>query len=502
LIGVLAAVFAMVVTSATAALAADLKTDADLSVSGENIAVNLGALPAGTNKSHSVELWVNGSGSDSWSVGGTSTATSDVFASAPPVPVSNGGVHVTSTVNWLVPPAQSAEQTYNVIVRYEKVNGSAPLNGGTVTITFTVAGTGGSTPPADTDNDGVPDSTDNCPGTANADQADADGDGSGDACDSNSYAPAVGTAASDASGDEGDTLTASGSFTDRDGSDTLAISGSGDGTVTDNGDGTWLWSLPTTDDGSGSVTVTASDGEHTVATDTFTWGADNVAPSLSTLALGGATGTACTSGNTVTLDFSFTDPGSGDSWTADIDWGDGTTHNPLSATTGAQPQATHSYAPGSYTITVTVADDDNGSDSETGSVIRRYDMTGILSPFNADGSSVWKYGSTAPVKVKVTDCDGNPVSGLSLQVGTRLVSAGVPGDTIGEATSTSGADSGTAMRYDATAGQYIYNFATKSLLDGNASYYMVVKNASVLGETNIGTEAVGQSFQKFGLKTK
>jgi predicted dienelactone hydrolase len=33
------------------------------------------------------------------------------------------------------------------------------------------------------DGDGVPDATDNCPGTANADQADADGDETGDACD-------------------------------------------------------------------------------------------------------------------------------------------------------------------------------------------------------------------------------------------------------------------------------------------------------------------------------
>ncbi|HYF26288.1 MAG TPA: PxKF domain-containing protein [Baekduia sp.] len=38
-------------------------------------------------------------------------------------------------------------------------------------------------PPADNDGDGVPDATDNCPTTANADQADSDTDGTGDACD-------------------------------------------------------------------------------------------------------------------------------------------------------------------------------------------------------------------------------------------------------------------------------------------------------------------------------
>jgi hypothetical protein len=41
----------------------------------------------------------------------------------------------------------------------------------------------GTTPPTDTDGDGVPDSTDNCPTVSNASQTDSDGDGMGDACD-------------------------------------------------------------------------------------------------------------------------------------------------------------------------------------------------------------------------------------------------------------------------------------------------------------------------------
>ncbi|HCE39728.1 MAG TPA: thrombospondin, partial [Alcanivorax sp.] len=39
----------------------------------------------------------------------------------------------------------------------------------------------------DTDGDGVPDDLDNCPNTANADQADADGDGIGDVCDDDGF---------------------------------------------------------------------------------------------------------------------------------------------------------------------------------------------------------------------------------------------------------------------------------------------------------------------------
>jgi DNA/RNA endonuclease G (NUC1)/methionine-rich copper-binding protein CopC len=45
------------------------------------------------------------------------------------------------------------------------------------------AGTNGVNPPLDTDNDGIPDATDNCPFVSNANQADLDNDGLGDACD-------------------------------------------------------------------------------------------------------------------------------------------------------------------------------------------------------------------------------------------------------------------------------------------------------------------------------
>jgi hypothetical protein len=48
---------------------------------------------------------------------------------------------------------------------------------------FTILGTGVNNPPVDTDGDGVPDATDNCPSVANPDQADSDEDGIGDACD-------------------------------------------------------------------------------------------------------------------------------------------------------------------------------------------------------------------------------------------------------------------------------------------------------------------------------
>ena len=133
----------------------------------------------------------------------------------------------------------------------------------------------------DTDGDGVADGSDNCPLDANTDQADADGDHLGNACDSNSYAPAVGLQAAPADGKEGqpDNPTTTGSFTDQDGAGTLDVSMvSDDGSLVDNGDGTFSWSIVTTDDAHGAVTVQADDGEHAVAQQSFTWTAANVAP--------------------------------------------------------------------------------------------------------------------------------------------------------------------------------------------------------------------------------
>lgn len=89
----------------------------------------------------------------------------------------------------------------------------------------------------------------------------------------------VGAGAANANGNEGDTLTTNGAFADQDANDTLTITkDSGAGTVTPGANSTWSWSLPTTDNGSGTVVVKADDGHGGTVTDTFDWSAANVAP--------------------------------------------------------------------------------------------------------------------------------------------------------------------------------------------------------------------------------
>jgi hypothetical protein len=112
--------------------------------------------------------------------------------------------------------------------------------------------------------------------------------------------PAVGTAAADATGSEGNTLTTHGSFTDVP-ADLITIT-SNDGLVTDNGDGTWSWSLSTTDDISGTVVVTATDDDDGTTTHSFDYVASDVPPAVG-VAAADANGVE---GGTLTTSGSFT----------------------------------------------------------------------------------------------------------------------------------------------------------------------------------------------------
>jgi hypothetical protein len=93
-----------------------------------------------------------------------------------------------------------------------------------------------------------------------------------------------------------------------------------------------------------------------------------------------------------------------------------------------------------------------------------FSWSGVLQPINADSTSIFKLGSTIPVKFQLTGtCAGNP--GLTAQIFLAQISNSVVGTEM-EATSTSAADSGNTFRYDAGADQYIYNLATKPLAVG------------------------------------
>ena len=232
------------------------------------------------------------------------------------------------------------------------------------------------------------------------------------------------------------------------------------GSVTDNGDGTWKWKYTPADDATGTVTVTASDDddEHSV-TDWFSWLASNVAPTIDSIVAGSAA--SCGAQSLITINFH--DPaGANDTYAASINWGDGT----IDAANGIHSgdQAAHTYAAaGPHTVTVTVSDEDGGtSPAATASAVVSFTIVGgkILQPVNDTRNgqvlpSVFKYGSTIPVKVEITNCNGAHPSSLDVRVLWSKTAGAVPASGDLEATSTNAPDAGNAMRFSDPT--YIFN---------------------------------------------
>ncbi len=99
---------------------------------------------------------------------------------------------------------------------------------------------------------------------------------------------------------------------------------------------------------------------------------------------------------------------------------------------------------------------------------------GLQQPINADGSSVFKAGTTIPVKVKLQAVDGSYPSTLAPTITIKLKSATTPGQTINEPVTTTTADASGVLRFDATSQQYVYQLGTKSLSDRDATYTITI----------------------------
>jgi hypothetical protein len=92
------------------------------------------------------------------------------------------------------------------------------------------------------------------------------------------------------------------------------------------------------------------------------------------------------------------------------------------------------------------------------------EWSGVLQPVNADGSSIFKLGSTVPVKFALTGASAG-ISNLSARLYLQRTGAGATGSVL-EAISTSNATTGNLFRYDSTSNQYVFNLATKTLSAG------------------------------------
>ncbi|EMI17619.1 metallophosphoesterase, partial [Rhodopirellula maiorica SM1] len=115
---------------------------------------------------------------------------------------------------------------------------------------------------------------------------------------------------------------------------------------------------------------------------------------------------------------SFTDPGftfnlTSETFTASVDWGDGTSAqsitpsstngSPGTATNGSLPDTSHTFgAAGTYTVTVSVTDDDGGTDSKTFDVVVSTASVNVSAISGNEGASVTLNGSVAGLNTSQT----------------------------------------------------------------------------------------------------
>jgi len=224
-------------------------------------------------------------------------------------------------------------------------------------------------------------------------------------CPTGNEAPVVAADSASVTVDEGQMATNSGTVSDPDG-------------VVNNNDGTWSWSFNTTDDLAGqTVTITADDGNDGVSETSFDLTVNNVAPTVGAISAPvdpQAVGTA------VNASAGFSDPGTGDTHTAEWDWGDGSTSAGTVGSGTVGPNS-HTYTtPGVYTVKLTVTDDDGGVGQSIYQYVVIYDPAGgfvtgggwITSPagaYPADPSLTGKanFGFNAKYKKGQSTPDGN-----------------------------------------------------------------------------------------------
>ena len=260
------------------------------------------------------------------------------------------------------------------------------------------------------------------------------------------------------SGNEGASIAVDGSgSTDPDG-DSLTYAWSATG-----GTGTCLFadaSLAETtvtcdDNGTYTLSLEVSDGALSDS-DTASLVVGNVAPVITSASFGDPVSCGA---NNATLTVSFTDAGTADTHTSLIDWGDSEDDTTVDPAASGFTES-HTYGAGSHTASVTVTDDDGDSDSENASVVVLYNDSGIRQPINTDGTSTFKLGSTIPVKIQFTDCDGNAVDSLAPVI-DLVKTDPTPDGTVNEAPPAASADFGNVMRWSADGQQYIFNLSTK-----------------------------------------
>jgi hypothetical protein len=214
---------------------------------------------------------------------------------------------------------------------------------------------------------------------------------------------------------EAGTYTASGSFSDSgSGPWTATVNygdGGGDVALALNPDETFNLSHVYADNGGYTVTVKVNNGQ-AIGTNTATVNVNNVTPVVSA----GGDGSV-TAGTLFTRSGSFTDPGTQDTWTGTVDYGDGAGPIALSLNPNKTFSLSKTYTVnGTYTVVVAVKDKDNA----TGTATFRVTVTGgtqqqttYLSDLTPTGTPINGWG---PYEKDHSNGEANPNDGGPIRI--------------------------------------------------------------------------------------
>jgi hypothetical protein len=125
------------------------------------------------------------------------------------------------------------------------------------------------------------------------------------------------------------------------------------------------------------------------------------------------------------------------------------------------------FAYGATIVRCSASDGHGNTGSGSFTVNVTYSWSGFLQPINPDGTSIFRLGSTVPVKFQLTGGAAN-ITNLVATLTVAKTSNNVTGS-YNEATSNAASDSGSTFRYDATSNQYIFNMSTSNLSTGTWS---------------------------------
>jgi hypothetical protein len=217
--------------------------------------------------------------------------------------------------------------------------------------------------------------------------------------------------------------------------------------------------------GTTTVTCSASDTRNNSSQDSFTVTVvDTTAPTISGMP-SNISLTATSAAGAVA------------SWTAPTasDLVDGTV--PVTCKSASNLVSGNTFPLGTTTVECTATDAAGNKDTKSFTVNVTVGLNGILQPINGgltlgnhgDDNSSFKAGSTVPVKFQLSG-DSAGIQNAVANLRITKVSNGQLSGAEAEAVTTTSASSGSLFRYDATTGQYIYNWGTKGY--GNGTYQL------------------------------